>query len=308
MQKAFSSLSGQEQREVLKLGPPAAGEVLITVDPSRAGTSFAAGTQALVSRAEIPVHRHLDRDEMLFVYKGQGRAILGAQTIIVVPGVTFHVPRGTWFGLRNTGTGALQFVWVSSPGLEAFFRDLSRFGATPSPQAVQELAQRHRIEFRPASEPVPAAAPASAGHRRRRRRGGRRHHARGGGRQSSDRRHVLASGESAGSVAGHRQQASGTPAVPTSAPPGKSAPSPAQGAPRPAAGRPKPPSSALGASERRPRGRHRRKIKEVYMGGRWIQVEGEGPVIAPGRGGPQRRAPKRDDDDDSPSTPLSVPL
>ncbi|MBI3322940.1 MAG: cupin domain-containing protein, partial [Candidatus Omnitrophica bacterium] len=113
------------QGEIFKLGPPAAGEVIITVDPSRAGASFAAGTQALVSRAEIPVHRHLDRDEMLFIYKGQGRAILGGQTIIVVPGVTFHVPRGTWFSLRNTGTGALQFVWVSSPGLEAFFRDLS---------------------------------------------------------------------------------------------------------------------------------------------------------------------------------------
>ena len=286
------------QGESFKLGTPAPGEVIITVDPSRSGASFAAGTQTLISRAEIPVHRHLDRDEMLFVYKGQGRALLGEQAIIVVPGVTFHVPRGTWFGLRNTGTGALQFVWVSSPGLEAFFRDLSRLGASPSPQAVQELAQRHRIGFPPAPEPAaPASGPASAAHRRRRRRGGRRHHARGGGPRA------------AAVPPGRRQQTGGTPAVPTSAPPGRPSPSPAQGAPRrPDAGRPKPPSSALGASERRPRGRHRRKIKEVYMGGRFIQVEGEGPVIAPGRGGPQRRAPKRDDDDDSPSTPLSVPL
>jgi len=248
------------QGEILKLGPPAAGEAIITVDPSRAGTSFAAGTQALVSRAEISVHRHLDRDEMLFVYKGQGRAILGEQTIIVVPGVTFHVPRGTWFSLRNTGTGALQFVWVSSPGLEAFFRDLSRLGTSPSAQAFQELAHRHGIELRQAAAPT-VAAPTPAGHRRRRRRGGRRHR-------------------------GERRAAPSAP---------RSAPSPAPQPSRPDA-----------VAQRSPRrGRHRRKIKEVYMGGRWIQVEGEGPVIAPGRGHPGR---KRADDDEPHGPPLAVPL
>ena len=53
---------------------------------------------------------------------------------------------------------------------------------------------------------------------------------------------------------------------------------------------------------------HRGRVKEVYIDGRWVQVTGEGPVIAPGRArpGPGRKAGR--DDDDSPGGPLSVAL
>lgn len=285
--------------EVLRLGPPASGEVIIVVDPGRAGASFAAGTETLLPRAELPVHRHLDRDEMLFIHKGQGRAVLNERAMVVLPGMTLSVPRGTWFSLRNTGTGALQFVWASSPGLEAFFRDLSRLGASPSAsldrtrdavlsevertaEALQELAQRHRIEWRPAAErPRPAAAPAPGGHHRRGHRGGRRH--RGGAKRGA---------------------APGTPA-PTAvgAPPEAGQRPPLRSAQREEGQPPRP--EVRGQRPRRDR--HRRRVKEVYMEGRWVQVEGEGPVIAPGRGSPERRGPKPDDDDPS-STPLSVPL
>jgi len=250
-----------QKGEVLKLGPPASGEVVITIDPGSTGTAFAAGTQTLLSGAECPVQKHLDQDLVLFVHKGQGRATLNERVIVVVPGAMLYVPRGAWHGLRNTGTGTLQIAWVSAPpGLEAFFRDLSRASASPSAQALQELAQRHRIEFGQAAD-APAAS--SAPHRHRRRRRGR------GG-------------------ASRRQQTGTAPAV--------SAPSPAQSSPRSDAGRQRP-----------PRGRHRRRIKEVYMSGRWIQVEGEGPVIAPGRQ-PGQRGEQRRDDDETPGGPLSVPL
>jgi hypothetical protein len=70
-------------------------------------------------------------------------------------------------------------------------------------------------------------------------------------------------------------------------------------------GRP-PQSSARGPrrGERRRRSGH---VKEVYMGGRWIRVVGEGPVISPGpeQSGRSRQGAR---EDDTPPGPLSVSL
>ena len=297
-----------EKAEVVKLGAPGSGEVTITVDPSRAGTPFAAGTQMLQPRAEIPVHRQLDKDTVLFVHKGQGRIILNEQAINVVPGMMFFIPRGAWHGVRNTGTGALQIAWMSAPpGLEVFFRDLSQLGASPSAEAIQEVAQRHRIEIRPATEaPEPAAPRRSRSSRGRRRRGGRRAPpkassaapastqasrttsteasrttsttpagaAGAGGRRRRRHRGGGRRGRSAPSAAtqGRPAPASGTSPAPRPSPP---APRPSPPAPRPS-----PPARSGTDRSRAPRRGYRSRVKEVYMNGRWVRVEGEGPVIA----------------------------
>lgn len=307
-----------EKGEVLKLGPPASGEVIITVDPGSTGTAFTAGIRTLLPGAEYPVQKHLHRDTVLFVHKGQARATLNERVIVVVPGAMLYVPRGAWHGLRNTGTGTLQIAWASAPpGLELFFRDLSRAGVSPSVQVLQELAQRHGIEF---GQAAPPAGGVPAGRRHRGRRGGRRN--RGGrvpARSDSSGSTaipssapmepssamppvapVVSAAPSAASVAptavgaprGHRRRR-GRGARPRSTSPA----APAQQSSRPAAGRQRP-----------PRGRHRRRVREVYMGGRWIQVEGEGPVIAPGSDRSERRGPKPDGDDEPPAIRLSVPL
>ena len=157
--------------ETLKLGPPAAGDVIIKVDSRQEGAPFAAGTETLLPGVEIPSNRHLDRSEVLFIHKGQGRVTLDGQSMTVVPGTTIFVPKQSWWSLRNTGTGLLQFTWVSEPGgIEEFFRELSRAGTSADPAAVKAIAQRHGIEFGEA-----AAAPAPVhGRRHRRRRGGGR--------------------------------------------------------------------------------------------------------------------------------------
>lgn len=256
-----------EVTPALKLWPPASGEVRITVDPSASGAAFAAGTQTLRPGAEIPLQRHLDRDVALFIHKGQGRASLNGQHTIVNPGAMWSVPRGTWYGLRNPGNGELQLAWVASPGMEAWFREFSRAGAAPSAEALHELAQRHRVEFRQKAE---ALGPGPIEPHRRGRRGGRR---RGGGR-----------GQPPPAASRESHPPSGrAPAVP----PRASAPGSARQGPgrqRPAQGRP-----------------HRRG-KEVFMGGKWVRVEGEGPAIAPGSRG------HKPGDDDEPRVRLSVQL
>jgi hypothetical protein len=110
--------------------------------------------------------------------------------------------------------------------------------------------------------------------------GGRRHRGRRGGRRDRGR---------PAAPQGRREGAGGAPPV--------SAPAPVPG------------SSRTGPGRQRPSQRHRpRHVKEVYIDGRWVQVEGGGPVIAPGPQRPQRRGPKQGGDDEPPGVRLSVPL
>lgn len=262
----------QGQGEILKLGPPCPGEITLTVDSQKTGSPFSSGLQTLLPGSEIPLHRHLRQDEVVFVHKGQGRAVLEQRSMTVVPGIVLYAPRGAWHGLRNTGTGMLQITWtVAPPGIEAFFRELSRLGRAADPKAIQELGQRHGIEFSSSGQPTKTAAVASTPrHGRRRRRGGRRR------------------GRGSPPPAPQGQPVPlGTPhPAPEPAPaPSKATP---EGRGESAPERPGPRSSPAAP---RPR-HHGAPVKEVYMGGRWIRVVGEGPVIAPGPERPPHRRKK----------------
>jgi len=307
-----------DKGEVLKLGPPTSGELIIWVDPARTGSAFVMGTQTLLPGARIPLHRHLHQDEVLFVHKGQGRATLEGKAITVGPGVMIVVPRQAWHSLRNTGTGVLQVAWTSAPpGIEAFFRELAALNDASDLAALQALAHRHGVEFRPEGEP---AGQEGAGRRHRRGRHGRGPHRQRPpqaarpealqvvstavppqlqtaaplppGQPRRRRRHR----------GRHRGMGTSTASAPV--PSGRGAPTTPTVPPpqaRPAA----PPRHRPGG---RGRGGSRSRVKEVYMEGRWIQVSGEGPVIAEGHTRPERRGPNGGEDDEPPATRLSVPL
>ncbi|PIQ83253.1 MAG: hypothetical protein COV75_08455 [Candidatus Omnitrophica bacterium CG11_big_fil_rev_8_21_14_0_20_63_9] len=291
--------------EVLKLHAWCPGELLIQVDPRQSGAAFAAAVHTLPAGSAVPIHRLSNADIWLVFLKGQGRLTVQGHHSMVVPGTTAFVPRQSWQGLRNTGNGVLQFAWVSAPaGVEEFFRDLSRFSSAPESSALREIAARRGVELQPEGEAVPAAAPGPRPGRRRRHRGGR-----GRGARSQT------PGQSASPAASAPPAPSPVPSVPQAAP-AAAMPAPSA-APQPGGGRrrrhrgrgrgqgPHPPQahvppSAAGApsspapaakvrpsskpSSKPPRsgGRpyRRSRFKEVYMGGRWVRVSGEGPVIS----------------------------
>ncbi len=307
-----------EKGEVLKLGPPASGEVTIAVDPSATGAAFAAGTETLLPGARIPLHRHLHQDEVLFIHKGQGRATLDGNGINVVPGAMVVVPRQAWHSLRNTGTGTLQVVWTSAPpGMEAFFRELAALKDASDPSALQALAQRHGVEFSPEGEPAGQAGASRRHHRGRQGRGRPQPQPPQAARPEVPQvvstpvppQPQTAAPSPEGQPRRHRRhrgrgRRAGAPTAAAPAQPGRGAPTPPAVPPpqaRPAAPR-GPQRGGRGRGGRRPR------VREVYMGGRWVQVQGEGPVIAPGRQQSGRRGSKQGGDDDPPAARLSVPL
>ena len=277
----------------MKLGPPSPGDVTITVDPRRTGSAFSMGIETLLPGAEIPLHKHLAQDEVLFVHKGQGRAVLEGRAMTMVPGMMVYVPRQAWHSLRNTGTGLLQIAWTSvPPGIEEFFRELSHLGGSASPAAILEIAKRHGIEFPQDGQAPVAGAPAKGSRRRRHRHRGGRGGGRGG--QPSQRRPPQETPSPRPSTAAAQGRGGSGGSAGPRAGPRPSAPLPP--APPPAQA---PPPQAARSARNRPGTRRpphsRRHVKEVYMGGRWVQVVGEGPVIAPGHGRSESQGQTRKD-------------
>lgn len=300
----------------LTLQAPCAGNLLVVVGPSDTAGAVAVGLQTLLPGAQLPLHWHSGWDRTLFIHKGQGRAMVGGQSVTVVPGVVLRVPPATWLALRNTGTGMLQALWVTSPvGFEAFFQALSRLGRAVERPELEALGRQFGIEF---GEAEAAAAPVAAvAHRRhRRRRGGRGRHgaAKPGGATppSAPRPPELppaASQAEAGATPSvpqargpegarpgrRRRRRHGPPALKHQAPGGGNAPRQSQVQPARAPRDAQPPAPSGPA-------------KEVYMGGRWVRVSGEGPVIAPGRERFRRRGRRGPKGGGSAGGPLSVSL
>ena len=286
--------------EILSLGPPLPGTVALVARSEVPGGTFVFGTRVIARGQALATHRFLACDVVYVIQKGQGRATVEGQSLTVVSGMTISVPRQHWHALQNTGTGELHVVWLAVPaGIEGLFREMAR--QRSSPMALQELGARYGVEFLTAQEP-PALAPPRGGSRRRRR-GGR---GRGRADTAAAAAPVPASMESAPVVAPSPTPPTGAPVVaPTAAAtspvgrrrhrrhrrPHRSSQGSAPAAPTRPSGAPTPAPAAREASRaptapspksRGSPGRRRSKVKEVYMGGRWIRVTGEGPVIAPG--------------------------
>jgi mannose-6-phosphate isomerase-like protein (cupin superfamily) len=118
------------------LGPDAADDlgagarISIKVDRiSVPYTSMMVAEQRLAA-AGIPVHAHVWEDEVIYVLRGQGAAIVGPdqQRVPIEAGSTLYIPMGGWHGLVNDSeTERLEALFVTTPvkegGLGDFFRN-----------------------------------------------------------------------------------------------------------------------------------------------------------------------------------------
>jgi quercetin dioxygenase-like cupin family protein len=92
----------------------------------------------------IPVHKHLNEDELIFLHKGTGLFTLGDKEFEVKPGAVALVPKGIWHGLQNTGSENIEMRFSYTPsGFEGFFREAGTPGGQPYVQKTTE--QRNAI-------------------------------------------------------------------------------------------------------------------------------------------------------------------
>lgn len=103
----------------------------------------------------IPVHRHRNEDELIFIQAGAGVVTLGDGTIPVSAGAMLYGPRGIWHGIANTGTETITWCAIFAPaGFEQYFKEVGvppgNERQLPTPAQVNAIAAKYGLEFRDA--------------------------------------------------------------------------------------------------------------------------------------------------------------
>ena len=111
--------------------------VRIKLGPKGSRGPFGMITQEVSVETTIPVHLHENEDELIFIQSGEGEATLGDDVVKLAAGSTLFVPRGTWHGGRNTGSGILNWIAIYSPsGFEGYFREIGRRSPDEAPRSL----------------------------------------------------------------------------------------------------------------------------------------------------------------------------
>jgi quercetin dioxygenase-like cupin family protein len=95
----------------------------------------------------LPVHKHMNEDELIFIHKGSGLFTLGEKQYPVTEGTVAVVPKGIWHGLQNNGTINIEMRMAFTPsGFEGFFREVG----TPLGQTFvkKTMEQRRAIALK----------------------------------------------------------------------------------------------------------------------------------------------------------------
>src|SRR5450432_1914753 len=73
----------------------------------------------------LPVHKHLNEDELIFLHKGSGLFTLGDKQYQIKEGTVALVPKGIWHGIQNNGSENIEMRFGYTPsGFEGFFREV----------------------------------------------------------------------------------------------------------------------------------------------------------------------------------------
>jgi mannose-6-phosphate isomerase-like protein (cupin superfamily) len=96
-------------------------------------------TEDIVPGRKMPVHKHLNNDEIIFIQSGAGILTLDEKTIDVKTGTVVFVPRGVWHGLENPGTENIRMFFQYTPaGFEEYFAENGTVVGEPAKTRTRE--------------------------------------------------------------------------------------------------------------------------------------------------------------------------
>lgn len=88
----------------------------VVVDPARPGRPHVQGLtvfcEKIAAGDRIPLHKHLNEDEVLFVADGAIEATVGEETRRIGVGAVVFIPAGVLHGFRNVGDGVARIQAV----------------------------------------------------------------------------------------------------------------------------------------------------------------------------------------------------
>lgn len=103
---------------------PPPGGFTLKVSPKNNGSQhLVLGTEDIAPGDEIPTHKHLGQDEIVFIERGTLHVDLGDQKRELHVGGLVFIPAYTWVHLKNVGSETASIVFVfSAPGFENLLR------------------------------------------------------------------------------------------------------------------------------------------------------------------------------------------
>lgn len=106
------------ERRIWREPPP--GEFILKVSPKNNGSEHLVfGTEEMLPEDEIPLHKHLGQDEIVYIEKGTAHVHLGDLERDLHAGGMVFIPAYTWVGIKPMGKENLRLVFVfSAPGFE----------------------------------------------------------------------------------------------------------------------------------------------------------------------------------------------
>ncbi|HKW67558.1 MAG TPA: cupin domain-containing protein [Terriglobales bacterium] len=110
------------ERRIWRDLPP--GEFVLKVSPKNNGSQhLVLVTEDMHPGDEIPAHKHLGQDEILFIEKGTAHVHLGNQERDLHAGGIVFIPAYTWVSVKNAGSETVSLVGIfSAPGFENLMR------------------------------------------------------------------------------------------------------------------------------------------------------------------------------------------
>jgi mannose-6-phosphate isomerase-like protein (cupin superfamily) len=143
------------------------GLATIKFDGAATGGRFSIADMRYPSGIVVPVHVHLEADEVFQVLEGRMQFTIGDRQFVAEPGATVFMPRGVPHGFTVLAPGPVHYVITYTPaGFEGFIRDTSEpaprrelpppMTGAPDPDVLARMdalmADRYRtIWYRPAS-------------------------------------------------------------------------------------------------------------------------------------------------------------
>ena len=115
--------------------------------------SISFGSEEIGPADGIPVHKHLNEDEIIFIQSGQGTFTLDDKKVSVESGSTVFVPKGVWHGIENTGTEVIIMIFGFNPsGFEGYFREIGTLKGQEFKQKTKDeylaAATKYGIEYK----------------------------------------------------------------------------------------------------------------------------------------------------------------
>jgi mannose-6-phosphate isomerase-like protein (cupin superfamily) len=128
--------------------------VTIIVDKTKRGiNSISFCIEEIFPNDRIPIHKHQNEVEVIYIQKGTGIFTLGEKEYPIREGSAAFVPKGVWHGLQNTGSENITMMFSFTPsGFEGYFREIGVLRGEEwkgkTPEEFSAAAKKYGITYK----------------------------------------------------------------------------------------------------------------------------------------------------------------